>query len=171
MNVHFQRDGYIAKVLTWGMSPKNRLVYLNSLQDGCPLVWSFLFMFVWSLGTLRRDQGTFSPEGMRARINEKVAKVSETEAGKRIGKGIFILFIIFMVMCVGTVGYALFFTGETWNKVKSFVLFMVFVICAVFLTKGASLLTRWIGSTEVWILLTQKVKSIKEKTCPLVRFV
>lgn len=188
MNVRFQKDGYIAKVLTWGMSPQKKFRYLNSNQNGCPMFWKFLFMFVWSLGGWRNDHAEQPPSEQQvpkkrnetiARINEKVSEFSETKTAQVVGKGIGLLFggfsiLILVAICgwvlfvFGSMVYSIFAGG--WDSILGTGIVLGSLAVVGLVLYGLYRLCRWIASTEAWALFTQKAKSLKEKTCPVVAF-
>ena len=192
MNIKFKKDGYVARILTWGMPQWKKTSYVNLLQEGCPMFWRFIFMFLWSLGGLRNDgvedamtvpnQPKKRSETM-TRINERVSEFSETKAAQHIGKGIGTFFgaVFFLAFLVGVAalifgigkGIYLFFASG-WATILSTAAFIgvtaVLGIAVILLWKSFVWVVRWIGSTEVWALLIQKANSLKDKTCPVVSF-
>ena len=192
MNVHFQKDGYIAKVLTWGMPQRKRVSYVNGLQNGCPMFWRFLFMFVWSLGALRNDGVEQSQDEAHRptkinqtmlRVNEAVSDFSETKTAQYVGKGIGMIFsgafmltgsifILGLVAAIGKIVYGIIAGGRESILEAGGTLGIVAlaILACILLWKGVARLARWIDSTEAWALFVQKLKSLKEKTCPVVTF-
>ncbi len=177
-----KRDGYVAKILTWGMNPRKKEKLLNGNHDGCPMTWRFIFMFVWSLGGLRNDnvKPTKEKSALMVQINEKVSDFSETKAAEVIGKGIgfgfaAIGYLMLLAICaavlfaLGSMIYTIFTKGWT---------FAMDVGIVVGIVAGLSLFVyglyralRWIGSTEAWGLFSEKAWSLKMKMCPVVTFV
>jgi hypothetical protein len=192
MNVRFQKDGYIAKILTWGMSSRKKSQYINSMQNGCPMFWRFLFMFAWSLGGLRKDgidqstvvaKASKEPSATMMRINEAVSDFSETKTAQYIGKGVGMtisgLVIAVLVLFAGGIlfaigkGICLIFAGGVSSVMTAGAVIGIIAVAVAslyYLGKGLAWLKGKITSTEAWGLFIQKVKSLKEKTCPVVAF-
>ncbi|MEY2665128.1 MAG: hypothetical protein RLZZ480_233 [Candidatus Parcubacteria bacterium] len=188
MNIKFQKDGYVARVLTWGMPHQKKVQYMNRLQDGCPMFWRFVFMFVWSLGGLRKDHSGQSMDEAHqpqkrdktmVRINAAVSDFSETKAAQVIGKGVgifltlcIIAIIMAVVFAIGTMIYEAFMGN--WTNILPVIAVIVAVVAfmtiVILISEGMKRLGRWIKSTEPWWLFVQKVKSVKRKTCPVVSF-
>lgn len=193
MNVRFQKDGYIAKILTWGMSNRKKSQYINSLQNGCPMFWRFLFMFAWSLGGLRKDgvdqsstamtKAPKKPNATMVRINEAVSDFSETKTAQHIGKGVgmtisglvitvLLAFAGGILFAIGKGIYLIFAGGASSVMTAGAVIGIIAVVVAslYYLGKGLAWLKGKVTSTEAWGLFSEKVKSLKEKTCPVVAF-
>jgi hypothetical protein len=193
MNVRFKKDGYIAKILTWGMPQWKKTSYVKNLQNGCPMFWRFLFMFAWSLGGLRKDgvdqsstvmaKAPKKPSATMMRINEAVSDFSETKTAQHIGKGVgmtisglviavLLAFAGGMLFAIGKGIYLIFAGGMSSVMTAGAVIGIIAVACAslYYLGKGFVWLKGKVTSTEAWGLFIQKVKSLKEKTCPVVAF-
>jgi hypothetical protein len=187
-----KRDGYIAKIATWGMNPCKKERFLNGNHDGCPMFWRFLFMFVWSLGALRDDgvKQSYDETGRPTkinqtmlRVNEAVSDFSETKTAQYVGKGIGMIFsgafiltgslvVLVFVLAIGKAIYSIFAGGRESILQAGGILGIAAlgILTCILLWKGIARLVRWIDTTEAWALFVQKLKGLKEKTCPVVTF-